>query len=819
MQNKEKGCSHKNIFIIGNPNTGKTTLFNQLTGLKQKVGNWAGVTVDKKQGSFETTNFNCNITDLPGIYSLPYSLENNNIDHNQAIDEQIAANSLLNNEDKVDCVINIIDASNLSRNLYLTTQLLDLNIPVIVVVNMMDIAKKSGHIINCKVLEASLKCKVVPMSARKKHGIKDFTKALDNLLAQKPKSKTSYHWQIPAPTIAPITRVLNNYNYQKSSKLKPKSAYWQSLCALSLPNDILEEHFSPLDIKTITSTRENLSKNSKYKESIDLIIAQSRDEFITKSTKLAQKTSSKIKARVTDSLDKLFLNKYLGLPIFLLIMYLMFEFSMTFGSALQPLFDDGSKVLFISGIQQLGHALMFPPWLTAILSQGIGLGINTVLTFIPQIATLFLFLAFLEDSGYMARAAFVMDRFMQWVGLPGKAFVPLIVGFGCNVPSIMAARHLDNHRDRLLTILMAPFMTCGARLAIFAVFTSAFFPNYAGLVMFSLYLIGLVVAILTGLILKKTLLKGDNAPFIMELPIYHLPTFKILYTLTWQKLKGFVLKAGKVIIPICLLVGTLNSFQLNGKINTNSDGASNTYLSAIGKATTPLFEPIGITQNNWPATVGLITGTLAKEVVVGSLNTLYSQNQDQNKQDQQNKTNILQGLYNSWLATIDSVTSISFKQFINPLSANEADHDMSKSVMGNMAAAFGNKLSAFCYLLFVLLYVPCVSTIAATYREANKSYAWLSTIWSMGIAYILACVVFQIGSWILGDITLAHMLLFAGPAIGVFALFIYSLKLIANNKSLLGIKFGKGFGLGIAGDLKVSAVSGCASGSCGKGCC
>ena len=218
----------------------------------------------------------------------------------------------------------------------------------------------------------------------------------------------------------------------------------------------------------------------------------------------------------------------------------------------------------------------------------------------------------------MARAAFVMDRFMQWVGLPGKAFVPLIVGFGCNVPSIMAARHLDHHRDRLLTIIMAPFMTCGARLAIFAVFTSAFFPNYAGLMMFSIYLIGLIVAIATGLILKKTLLKGDNAPFIMELPIYHLPTFKILYTLTWQKLKGFVLKAGKVIIPICLLVGTLNSFQIDGKINTNSDGASNTYLSAIGKATTPLFEPIGITQNNWPATVGLITGTLAK-VVVGSI--------------------------------------------------------------------------------------------------------------------------------------------------------------------------------------------------------
>ena len=810
---------NKQIYIIGNPNTGKTTLFNQLTGLKQKVGNWAGVTVDKKQGEFKTNSFTCEATDLPGIYSLPYNycaINNNLINTEQAIDEQIAANALLNpkKNQPIDCVINIIDASNLHRNLYLTTQLRDLNIPMIIVINMMDIAKKSGLIIDCKTLSAELSCPVIPISARKKQGLKQLKQELDSYLLQtinfNPKQQThNKPWQIHASKLAPITRLINNKFRQSINDIT--NIYWQSICLLNINNtpecqdNIFYKTYSAKEQQIIQKNSLSISEN----KNIDLLIAEKRNQFIAECIKKTQKKCGKAKAMLTDYLDSIILNKFLGLPIFLMIMYLMFEFSMTFGSALQPIFDDGSRAIFINGATALSQYLGLPNWFSTILSEGVGLGINTVLTFIPQIATLFLFLTFLEDSGYMARAAFVMDRLMQWVGLPGKAFVPLIVGFGCNVPSIMAARHLDSHRDRLLTIIMAPFITCGARLAIFAVFTSAFFPDNSGLIMFLLYIIGLVIAIFTGLIMKKTILKGNKSPFIMEMPVYHLPSIKILTTLTWQKLRGFVLKAGKLIIPICIILGTLNNIKLS---NSNES-----YLEKAGKIITPVFQPIGIEQNNWQATVGLITGTLAKEVVVGSLNTLYSKNSQNIAINTQANTqagtslnnNILQQIKEAWENTIVAIQSISMEQIIHPLDAVEADHDMSQSSINHMGSAFQYKLNAFCYLLFVLLYIPCVSTIAATYREASKAYAWLSTIWSISIAYTIAGIFYQIGSWSLGRSSSIHMGIYSGLMLLYLILFIISLRILANNKSI--------FAKSNSANLKLKFDTGCSSG-CGSNC-
>ena len=441
---------------------------------------------------------------------------------------------------------------------------------------------------------------------------------------------------------------------------------------------------------------------------------------------------------------------------------------------MQPLFANISSLLFIDGVTHLGLYLGLPLWLVAMMSQGIGLGLNTVLTFIPQIGCLFLFLSFLEDSGYMARAAFVMDRFMQTIGLPGKAFVPLIVGFGCNVPSVMAARTLDTARDRLMSIMMAPFISCGARLAIFAVFAAAFFPQSGALVVFSLYLIGIIGAILTGYVIKFTFLRGKSAPFIMELPVYHLPNFRAIVRQSWQRLKSFIFRAGKVIIPMCIIIGTLNSIEMNGKVVAG--GSKQSILARTGVLITPVFQPMGITSDNWPATVGLLTGSLAKEVVIGTLNTLYTQNQPQSLQDIDQTFDLKSGLIAAWEDTVDSLQSIDSAAFINPITASKPDTTMDKTAMGSMILSFGSMAPAFAYMLFVLLYIPCASVIAAIAKEATRHWAMLSMLWSLSIAYAVSVIAYQITY--LGTTTLTSLLWIVSVLI-YMALLIAAMKYIA----------------------------------------
>ncbi|UMX55644.1 Fe(2+) transporter permease subunit FeoB [Escherichia coli] len=356
--------------------------------------------------------------------------------------------------------------------------------------------------------------------------------------------------------------------------------------------------------------------------------------------------------------------------------------------------------------------------LTVFLAQGIGGGINTVLPLVPQIGMMYLFLSFLEDSGYMARAAFVMDRLMQALGLPGKSFVPLIVGFGCNVPSVMGARTLDAPRERLMTIMMAPFMSCGARLAIFAVFAAAFFGQNGALAVFSLYVLGIVMAILTGLMLKHTIMRGEASPFVMELPVYHVPHIKSLIIQTWQRLKGFVLRAGKVIVIVSIFLSALNSFSLSGKVVDNINDSA---LASVSRVITPVFKPIGVHEDNWQATVGLFTGAMAKEVVVGTLNTLYTaediQNEEFNPQTFSLGEELLAAVDETWQGLKDT---FSLSVLANPIEASKGDGEMATGAMGVMGSKFGSAATAYSYLIFVLLYIPCISLGDGRHRPRIK---------------------------------------------------------------------------------------------------
>lgn len=710
------------IALIGNPNSGKTSLFNLLTGSNQRVGNWAGVTVSKKTGVFTYEKQAFQVVDLPGVYSLSV------VSNESSLDEQIACDFILSGE--VDVVINILDASNLERNLYLTLQLLEMQVPMILVLNMVDVAKAQGVFVDPVKLEQLLGCPVLSLNSRKGHNISELKQCI---LAQ--------NFRVGHPVIygAEVEKKLGALVQQLTEHEEIANARWFAIRLIE--RDYCAHQFlseQPTIASWLEAQEQAFSDQQGY--SLEVGIAEQRYSNIAEIATQVKKELPTRREHFTTFVDKIVLNRYLGIPIFLLIMYLMFEFSIALGGVLQPLFDQGSRTLFINGFMYLGHEIGLPLWLSAVLGQGVGLGLNTVLTFIPQIGAMFLFLSLVEDSGYMARAAFVMDRLMQWVGLPGKSFVPLIVGFGCNVPSILATRTLESRRDRLVTILMAPFISCGARLAIFAVFAAAFFPRGGASVVFLLYIIGIAVAILTGLVVKKTMLKGKPAPFVMELPAYHLPNAKALWMSTWQRLKRFIFRAGKVIIPVCVLVGTLNTVLPNGDVVPG--GSRQSVLSEFGQMITPVLAPMGIQQDNWPATVGLITGGLAKEVVVGTLNTLYTQRQNiQGFEPEQ--YSLWAGLKSALRQTYDGFKNLDVAAFANPFTANEADHHMGKGAMGHMVVAFGSGLSAFVYLLFVLLYVPCVSTVAVTVREVGRAFGVISTLWSLSVAYVLSVMLYQ----------------------------------------------------------------------------
>ncbi|ABO47523.1 Fe(2+) transporter permease subunit FeoB [Francisella tularensis] len=690
--------------LVGNPNCGKTTIFNALTGLNQKVGNWSGVTVDKKTGFFNSKDKKIEVVDIPGIYSLSVSDAN-------SIDEQIAYSFVV--KEKPNAIINVVDASNLNRSLYLTMQLIELGLPVILVVNMIDVANKKGLIIHYDRLEKTLGCKVLPVVAAKGIGIKELKETLADRQKISSFDLKSYYSRI-------VTELAQQITTQKNDDI---GSLWLAI-------ELIDGRELQLSQEITASQLDSLK--SLLQSNTDIDIAKVRYNAVAEIVASITENKKVSRFNFTKALDALCMNKYLGVPIFLLMMYLMFLFSITLGGAIQPMFDDLSHAIFVDGLAYYSNMLGLPTAVTGILANGLGTGINTVLGFIPQIGFLFIFLSILEDSGYMSRAAFVMDRFMQSIGLSGKAFVPLIVGFGCNVASIMAARTLETRKDRLMTLMMSPFMSCGARLAIFSVFASAFFPHNGATVIFLLYLAGIFGAIITGYIIKFTFLKGDTAPFILDIPNYHTPSFKTVMIYSWNRLKSFLIRAGKVIVPVAIIVGSLNSIYIGNKT---------TALEYAGKKITPILNPMGINDDNWPATVGLITGTLAKEVVVGTLNTIYTQGEDNVIPD---KFSLIDSVKESWNTTIDNIKGIDLATLMNPIEASKADANMDNGAMGNMVTKFGSLSAAFAYLLFVLLYIPCISVVGAMVRESTRGWAILSVLWSVSIAYVAAVVIYQL---------------------------------------------------------------------------
>ncbi|KQC06444.1 MAG: iron transporter FeoB [Candidatus Cloacimonas sp. SDB] len=701
------------IALAGNPNCGKTTLFNALTGAKQFVGNWPGVTVERIEGKYKHGDYSFNIIDLPGIYSFSaYSL-----------DEKVAREYIL--LDKPDLVVNIVDATNLERTLYLTTQLLEMKIPLIVVLNMMDIASQKKINIEIEHLSTHLDCIVVPMVASRKKGI-DELKDQINLHVEEhhvPKTKV-YYDSIVEESIEKISAA--SADYAKKNNVDER---WLAIKLLEndeLAQDLTDNKYSDL----VEVEAEKIRKHTHSETGI--VIADGRYGFIKGLFRDVVHKDSELRKNISDLIDRLVLNRFLSIPIFLFVMYLVFMLTINVGAPFIDFFDKFVGTIFVDGLRHLLTNLNFPLWLITILADGIGAGIQTVSTFIPPIFFMFFSLSILEDSGYMSRAAFVMDKFMRIIGLPGKAFIPMIVGFGCNVPAIMATRTLENPKDRTLTILINPFMSCGARLPVYTLFASVFFARNAGLLIFLIYLIGIILATLTGLLFKRTIFKGETSTFVMELPPYHIPTFNGIMLHTWRRLKSFIIRAGQVILVVVLLLSFLNSFGTDGSFG-NQD-SSNSILSHIGRKITPLFNPMGISENNWPATVGLITGIFAKETVVGTLDALYNQLDETIIGEEE--FNFWQGIFAAFRAIPNGFGNVDESETDTPASEDKTENSAMKQ-------RFGGVNNAFAYLLFVLIYMPCVAVVATIYNEIGARWAIFSVLYLTTLAWIIATLFYQ----------------------------------------------------------------------------
>ncbi|AUM94954.1 TPA: ferrous iron transport protein B [Clostridium botulinum] len=582
--------------LLGNPNVGKTSLFNQLTGSNQYVGNWAGVTVEKKEGF---VNDSIKIVDLPGIYAMDtFSNE-----------EKVSKNFLINGN--VDVIIDIVDASNLDRNLYLTTQLKQFNKPIILVLNMIDVAENKGIKINYDILSKELNVKVIPIIASKGIGIDKLIETLEN------KTFLSY-------------KDNNDYNFESE-----RNAY-------KFIGNIFEKAVTLEEKKTISNT---------------------------------------------DKIDKIVLNPILAYPLFLGILYLIFKF--TFNWVGTPLADYIDALLNDSLIPYLGTLLASTaPWFKSLLLDGIVAGVGSVIVFLPVILTLFLGISFLEDSGYMARAAFIMDKLMRKMGLSGKAFIPMVVGFGCSVPGIMSARTLESERDRKLTALLVPLMSCNARLPVYALFASVFFSGHETSIVFSLYILGILLAFIIGLLFKNTLFKKDEEPFIIELPEYKMPEFKNLMLHTWDKGKGFLKKAGTIIFSISVIVWLLSNFNFSGMVDINES-----FLASLGRFLSPIFKPLGF--SGWQTSVSLLTGLMAKEVIVGTMGVIYG-------------------------------------------------GDLKVTLLNHFTT-----LSAYSFLVFVLLYTPCVSVVATMRKEYGSKMALFSVTYQIILAWIISFLIYNVGALII----------------------------------------------------------------------
>lgn len=657
--------NHISVALAGNPNIGKTTLLNALTGAKYSVGNWAGVTVEKKEAHFNYKNTTITLVDLPGTYSLS----------SYSIDESIARNYIV--EESPDVVLNIVDASNLERNLYLTLQILELGKPVVIALNMMDAANKKGIDIDIKKLSQLLNVPIIPIVASKKEGLDAL---LDNVISP------HIDLGLPLTYSDPIENLIAKAESHLTNTALPFDvpSRWIALKLLEQDSSVTSK--LPQELVNIFPDVEldivSLTTDEKY-------------EFISNIIEHVIKQPNEHKKTTSQKIDSLVTNKWLGLPIFALIMFSIFYF--TFNLVGNPLKDlltvgfDQVAGIIAATLASLGIA----DWMQSLIVEGILNGVFGVLSFLPNIACLFIALTILEDTGYMARVAFIMDQFMKKIGLNGKAIIPMLLGFGCSVPAIMGTRTLEDENDRLTSIMINPFISCSARLPIYTLFASAFFPGKETIVIFSLYVLGILIALTVAFIFKRTLFKSDGTPFIMELPPYHLPSLKNTASQVWEKIRGFLVKAGTVIFAASAILWVILHFNFSGPSDiSNSIGAS------LGKLLAPLFAPLGF--GTWQATLALITGVTAKEVVVSNMFIIY-------------------GLgAGATPAAFASALSSTF-----------------------------TPLSAYSFLVFCLLYVPCIAAIGAIKRETNSmKWTLFAITYQTAIAWLMAFLTYTIGNLI-----------------------------------------------------------------------
>jgi len=676
----------KSKFIIGltgNPNVGKSTLFNALTGARQHVGNWPGKTVEKKEGSFDFKDRKIKIVDLPGSYSLTAYTE----------EEAITSDFIL--EEKPNIIIQIIDAQNLVRNLFMTIQLMELGKPLVIALNMVDLLEKKGTSIDVKKLSRLLDIPIVVINARNQEGI---TKLMEVAIkTSKRRRKSNIKLSYGVETNDELQKI------QEFLKTKEKiSTCRMNWLSLKLLEDDLRIRQELTKKAYYFELKEQLQKSinhlqSIYNKDINIILTDARYGFIKGLEKeiISKKTADK-KRSFTERFDNIAMNRFLGIPLFFVVMFFVFQLTFKISA---PIIEWIEKFFSIFS-ETISTFLMHwgvSEWLISLLVDAVIGGVGGVLAFVPLLGVLFLLIALMEDIGYMSRVAYIMDKFMHKIGLHGKAFIPLILGFGCNVPGIMATRILESKRDRLLTILISPFISCGARLPVYALFVGVFFVDYQGWIIFSIYMLGIIMAVIVGFMFKKFIFKKLSSPFVIELPPYRMPTIKGVIIHVWEKIWSFIRKAGTVILLFSVIIWALASFPIGVEY-----ASSESLIGTIGQTVSPIFRPLGF--DNWQSSVALLFGFVAKEVIVGTFGTLYG--------------------------------------------VTDAESDVGVSLNDALQNDF-SPLSAYVFMVFVLLYVPCVAVLAIVKKETN-SWKWplFLASYTTIIAWVVAFVVYQGGRFL-----------------------------------------------------------------------
>ena len=692
------------IALAGNPNSGKTTLFNALTGSNQFVGNWPGVTVEKKEGKIKGYTSKAEeaiLVDLPGVYSLsPYTLE-----------EVVSRNFLIG--EKPDAIINIIDGTNLERNLYLTMQLTELGIPVIVAVNMMDLVRKNGEVLDIEKLGKDIGCKVVEISALRGEGIDQLAQRAVAIARGKKKNQPAHRFD------GCVEHALAHIEEAIAGRVDESMERWYAVKLFERDEKVRES--LDLDPALIRHIEEDIvSCETEMDDDAESIITGERYNYIGNIIEDCYKKRVKKTMSTSDKIDSIVTNRFLALPIFAAVMFLVYYVSVTTVGTL--LTDWTNDTLFgawiIPGAQSVLEAIGCAPWLTGLLVDGIISGVGAVLGFVPQMLVLFLFLAFLEGCGYMARIAFIMDRIFRKFGLSGKSFIPMLIGTGCGVPGVMASRTIENDRDRKMTIMTTTFIPCGAKLPIIALIAGALFDG-ASWVAPSAYFVGIAAIICSGIILKKTkMFAGDPAPFVMELPAYHLPTVGNVLRSTWERGWSFIKKAGTIILLSTIFIWFAQSFGFENGTFKMVENMENSVLALIGSGIAWIFTPLG--WGNWKPAVAAITGLVAKENVVGTFGILYG--------------------------------------------FGEVAEDGAE-IWGTLSGAM-TQAAAYSFLVFNLLCAPCFAAMGAIKREMNNAkWFWFAIGYQTLLAYTVSLCVYQIGTWVstglFGAGTIAALILIA----------------------------------------------------------